>query len=124
MALPRRLRFGKTLRLRKRWEFLAVQRHGKRLHGRYLVVIASLRDSEESTRLGVTVSRKVGNAVVRNRLKRLIREAFRVQQWVLPKSLDLVVVAKRSAVDATLTEIKRELKGTTRSLARKLGGRR
>lgn len=124
MALSRRLLFGKALRLRKRWEFLAVQRQGKRLHGRYLVVIARLTGPDEATRLGITVSRKVGNAVVRNRLKRLIREAFRVQQHDLPASLDIVVVAKRSAVDATLSEIKRELRGTAHSLAHKLGGRR
>ena len=94
------------------------------MHTRHLVVIARYRDNEEPTRLGVTVSRRVGNAVVRNRLKRLIREAFRLQQWDLPASLDIVVVAKPAAKEASMVDIKREMMGAARSLARKLGGRR
>jgi ribonuclease P protein component len=76
--------------------------------GRFLVVIVARRE-EGPTRLGVTVSRKVGPAVVRNRLKRLVREAFRLHRHELPAGLDLVVVARHGAAEATLDEILREI---------------
>ena len=116
MALGGRFRFSKALRLRRRQEFLAVQRRGKRRRGRYLIIIASHRNEPGPTRLGVTVSRKVGPAVIRNRIKRLIREAFRLQQHRLPATLDMVVVAKRNARNATYAEIERELVTGARSL--------
>lgn len=103
-----RARFGKALRLRKRSEFLETQRCGMRRPGRFLVVIVARRQ-EGPTRLGVTVSRKVGPAVVRNRVKRLVREAFRLHRHELPAGLDLVVVARHGASEATLGEILREL---------------
>jgi ribonuclease P protein component len=115
MARDGRLGLSKALRLRKRWEFLAVQRHGKRRSGRYVVVIGALRE-EGPPRLGVTVSRKVGSAVIRNRIKRLIREAFRLQQHQLPSCMDLVVVARRDSREATLDDIQRELLNAARSL--------
>lgn len=116
-----RLGLGKALRLRKRWEFLAVQRHGKRRRGRYVVVIAARRE-EGPPRLGVTVSRKVGSAVVRNRIKRLIREAFRLQQHQLPPAMDLVVVARGLSREATLDDIKKELLDAALSLGRERRG--
>jgi ribonuclease P protein component len=120
MALTGRYRFGKGLRLRKRWEFLAVQGSGRRWRGRHLVIIAHRRDDDGPSRIGVTVSRKVGVAVVRNRIKRLIREAFRLHQWEFPRSLNLVVVAKREAAGAVLEEMERDLFDATRFFARKL----
>ncbi len=74
-----------------------------------MIIIASHRRESGPTRLGVTVSRKVGSAVIRNRIKRLIREAFRLQRHRLPQTLDLVVVAKRAAREATYAELEREL---------------
>jgi ribonuclease P protein component len=67
-------------------------------------------------RLGVTVSRKVGPAVTRNRVKRLIREAFRLNQHQLPTSWDLVVVARREAREASLIEIEQEILKAVRAL--------
>jgi ribonuclease P protein component len=107
--------FGKALRLRKRAEFLDAQKRGMRRPGRYLVVIVARRE-EGPTRLGVTVSRRVGPAVVRNRVKRLVREAFRLHRHELPTGLDLVVVARHEARDATLDEIVRELLRAARSM--------
>ncbi len=124
MALSGRYRFGKALRLRKRREFLSVQGRGARRRGRYLVVIARRREVEGPTRLGVTVSRKVGGAVVRNRIKRRIREAFRQRQRELPPGFDLVVVAKREAAEASFRQIEGELLGAARALARKINGHR
>src|SRR5690242_13791067 len=90
-------RISKEMRLRKRAEFVAVQSDGKKLHGRHVLALAKKRrDPETSGRLGITVTKKVGNAVVRNRIKRLVREWMRLHGWV-PTGWDIVVVAKDSA---------------------------
>ena len=90
-------RITKEMRLRRRAEFVAVQSEGRKHHGRHLLAIARKRsDPERVGRLGITVTKKVGNAVVRNRIKRLIREWMRLHGWV-PTGWDLVVVAKDSA---------------------------
>ena len=89
--------FPKTVRLRRQYEFEAVYR-GKHYAGDGVLVIRAIRNNVESTRLGLSVSKKVGNAVVRNRWKRLIRESFRKQQDVIPISMDIVVRPKKGAV--------------------------
>ena len=98
--MPRRGSSGisKQMRLRQRAEFLAVQSGGTKLHGRHVLAIAKRRvDSEQGRgRLGLTITKKVGNAVVRNRIKRLLREWLRLHGWV-PAGWDLVLVAKDSA---------------------------
>ncbi|PRP95435.1 Ribonuclease P protein component [Enhygromyxa salina] len=63
---------------------------------------------ELPTRLGITVTRKVGNAVTRNRIKRLVREVFRVHRLRLPQGLDMVWVAKQQAAAATYAEVARD----------------
>jgi ribonuclease P protein component len=108
MALVGRYRLPKAARLRRRVEFLAVQRRGRRRRGRFLIVIAAPGPASRS-RLGITVSRKVGCAVVRNRIKRLVREAYRLGQYSAPPGLDLVVVARKEARQATLAEVQQEL---------------
>lgn len=103
-TLPRRLR------IRQRRDFLRVQRSGTKIHTRFfLVFVAPSSRSAPSgasptapgdlpqTRLGVTVTRKVGKAVRRNRIKRLVREAFRRERHALPAGFDMVWVAKRDA---------------------------
>ena len=87
----------KEMRLRKRAEFVAIQQSGQKLHGRHVLALARQRSNAELPgRLGITVTKKVGNAVVRNRIRRLVREWMRLHGWV-PVGWDLVVVAKDSA---------------------------
>lgn len=85
------------MRLRRRADFLVVQADAIKLHGRHVLALARKRsDAELAGRLGITVTKKVGNAVVRNRIKRRLREWLRLHGWV-PKGWDIVLVAKDSA---------------------------
>lgn len=107
-------RFPPERRLRKRREFLRLQGRGKRVHGRRFI-FHFLPSGAPRSRLGVTVSRKVGNAVVRNRIKRWVREAWR-QNTVLHRvrargetPYDVVVTAKREVDDFSFAAIQDEL---------------
>ncbi len=88
--------FQKKDRLLRRWEFLRVQRRGKKLVTNSLVILF-LKNKHGRTRLGVAASKKVGNSVKRNRLKRLIREAFRRNRHMFPRGSDVVVIPKKEA---------------------------
>ncbi len=94
--------FPRRLRLRRRREFLRVQNHGHKHHTRNFLVFIAPRVAEEASdlppsRLGITVTRKVGNAVERNHVKRLVRDVFRRNHSRLASGYDMVWVAKRSA---------------------------
>ena len=65
-------------------------------------------------RLGVTASRKVGNAVARNRVKRGIREWFRTERDLLPRSVDIVVIARPGSAELTAIEVGAELAALVR----------
>jgi ribonuclease P protein component len=93
----RTLGICKEMRLRQRAEYIEVQSGGMKLHGRHVLAIAQRRaDASPRGRLGLTVTKKVGNAVVRNRIKRLLREWLRLHGWV-PAGWQMVLVAKDSA---------------------------
>ena len=98
--------FPKALRLRRRRQFLSIQRDGTRRHTAHLVFIRR-RGETEWPRLGVTVSARVGNSVRRNRIKRLLREVFRHQRADLPPC-DVVVIAKSGAGELTYDQAARE----------------
>ena len=107
---------GRSKRLRKRSGFLAVQQRGRRVSGRTYVLYAMVPSgarSENSARLGITVSKKVGNAVARNRVKRWVRESYRRMLELQPQGVDFVVIAKPHAASssyrATADELRRLL---------------
>lgn len=96
-------RFPKTLRLLDRREFVRL-RHSRAIGNRYFV-IAYDTGRTENTRLGITVSRKIGNAVMRNRIKRLVREQFRARRQSWRNPLDINVIARKGCTSATPEDI-------------------
>jgi ribonuclease P protein component len=88
---------GRPGRISRSAEFERVYRHGRSTANRHLVLYAFPNESTERPRLGLSVSRKVGGAVERNKVKRLLREAFASAEAGLRPGHDLVVVARPAA---------------------------
>ncbi|MDA2930310.1 ribonuclease P protein component [Acidobacteria bacterium AH-259-O06] len=99
--------FSQKVRLRKRREFLDVYKRGDSVRAAHFVLYV-LENNLPYHRLGITASRKVGKAVVRNRIKRRVREIFRANKPAISPPCDLVVNIKRSAADVSYQEIKRD----------------
>ena len=88
---------------------MAAQNRGRRVHtAHFVLVVASGPDPSAPSRLGITVTRKVGGAVQRNRIKRIVREAFRLSPDRLPHGVDLVVIAKPGAHELGLADVMAE----------------
>lgn len=104
-------------RLLRSRDFLRLRREGKAHRSRNFLVSVTVADSRHlrrtsvpgNRRLGVTVSRAVGNAAVRSRVKRCIREWFRGSRHLLAEDIDLVVIARRGAAAKSGREIAAEL---------------
>lgn len=103
LKTPRTGTFAKTDRLRKRREFLYVY-EARRSYFFRLFVVYLRENGLGRHRLGLTVSKKVGGSVVRNRVKRVLREAFRRQRGLIPGSFDIVVNAKKGAAEMRTPE--------------------
>ncbi|RMG17846.1 MAG: ribonuclease P protein component [Deltaproteobacteria bacterium] len=111
-------RFPKAERLRKRPEFLAVQTRGEAIRcGPLTLVVLPRRHGPR--RVGITVSRKVGNAVTRNRVKRWLREVWRHNREALPESIDVVLIARPSAAGAGYRALTRAFLDCARRLREK-----
>lgn len=90
--------------LKSNRDFKNVYRQRKSYANRYLVMYVS-ENGLDKNRLGISVSRKVGNSVVRHRVTRLIRESYRLHEDLFQSGFDIVVVARASAKDAKYAEI-------------------
>ena len=100
-------RFTKAERLRHRRDFLRVQARGKRLYTRHFGVTLA-PPATDIPGLGLVVTRRLGKAVKRNRMKRLLREFFRHHKTELPAA-DLVIMAKKGAEGLGYRQIEEEL---------------
>jgi len=99
-------KFGleKQQRIKREAEFKEIMKKGKSYADRYLVmyVLSSSRKVTQGTesrlpRLGLSVDRRIGKAVIRNRIKRWMREVFRLQQWRLKNKMEIILIARPSA---------------------------
>jgi ribonuclease P protein component len=108
MAPQRLQRLPKTARLRKRREFLQLAKTGSKNQSEHFVVISRSNRSGEC-RLGITVSGKVGNSVMRNRIKRHVREFFRRRRADWQPGADFLVIARKGAAALSSCAIAAEL---------------
>jgi ribonuclease P protein component len=99
-----KLQFPKSRRVRSRDEFRRIKKYGKKMTGR-VVLFDTLTEKFPYRLLGVSVSKRFGNAVARSRFKRLIREAFRLQQYLLPPGLIIHVSPRPNVTMPTFQEI-------------------
>ncbi len=90
--------------LKKNEDFQKVYSSGKSFANKYLVMYVKDNDSDRN-RIGISVSKKVGNSVVRHRLKRLILESYRLHEDMFNSGLDMVIIARGTAKDKTYHEI-------------------
>ena len=97
-----------TESLRKNEQFQTVYKNGKS-YGSKLFVMYALENGTEGNRIGISVSKKVGNSIVRHRVKRLVLENYRLQEKVFNSGLDIVVIARPSAATASFSEVERAL---------------
>ncbi len=100
--------YSKSFRLTRRFEYLRVINSKNKLIGRYICINYHFGD-QPLPRLGVTVSAKFGNAICRNRFKRIAREAFRHSTEELPPALEINISPRRMGLGAKSADIQHEL---------------
>ena len=100
---------NKTVPLKKNFEFMHLYKKGRFFVGKYIVLYVK-RNNTKTNRLGITVNKKVGKAVKRNRFKRLIKECYRHYEVTVKDGWDLVFVARSSEILPGYSEINREMK--------------
>ena len=90
--------------LKKTKDFQNVYRRGKSYANRYLVMYV-LSNQTEGNRLGISVSKKVGNSVVRHRVKRLVKESYRLHEDIFNSGLNIVITARASAASISFEQM-------------------
>jgi ribonuclease P protein component len=106
-------------RLKRRADFERVQGTGRKVHSaRFLFLVLPREEQSSPTRLGLTVTRKVANAVGRNRIKRVLREVFRKNRALFPAGCDVVVVAKDRAPGLGYEDTRVEIEQSSQALRR------
>ena len=94
--------------LKKNTDFQNVYKNGKSYANKYLVMYV-LENQTNKNRIGISVSKKVGNSVIRHRITRLIRESYRLHEGLFNSSLDIVVIARATAREIGYKEIESAL---------------
>ncbi len=94
--------------LKKNEDFRTVYRMGSSYANR-LFIMYVLENNSDRNRVGISVSKKVGNSIVRHRITRLVREGYRLQEKVFNSGLDIVIVARSNAASASFREVESAL---------------
>lgn len=94
--------------LKKNYDFQKVYTKGKSYANRYLVMYL-LKNKLEKNRIGISVSKKVGNSVVRHRMKRLIKESYRLNNGNFTQGYDIIVIARTTAKGKSYQEVESAL---------------
>ncbi len=105
----RRFSLNKREKIRRRANYVKIYRYGRRYNTKHFTLIVS-HNEEDFSRLGISASKKIGNAVRRNRVKRILREIFRRNKSLLAPFRDYVFVAKKRADELTYREALDEIK--------------
>jgi len=112
--------FKKRDRLKKRSEYLFVSKAGKKVTNRYFIALF-VNGRFSWPRIGITVTRRVGNAVTRNRVKRMCREFFRLNREHLDRSVDINLIAKKETAALPSETARRSLTQLFEQINRKSG---
>ncbi len=104
----KRLKFSLAQRLRKGWEFERARTEGQRLVKGCLILNWRFDETQTMPRLGVITSKKIGDAVIRSRARRLLRESFRLHQHQLSHSVDIVLVARQSIAGKLRMQVEKD----------------
>jgi ribonuclease P protein component len=111
---PQRLGFSRAARIKQGRDFAKARQEGERLAIGCLIANWRKLPSGSGSRLGVITAGKIGNAAIRSRARRLLRESFRLHQNELAQPVDLVLVARPSIVGKAFAEVERDFLTTLR----------
>ena len=100
--------FTKEERILKRTDFNNLKIRGKKHHTKNFTIIIK-PNGRDTTRLGITVSKRIGKSVTRNRIKRLIREFFRLHKHKIPKGYDVLIVATKKNDTLNLASVEEQV---------------
>ena len=100
------MRFSESLK--KNSDFQVVYKNGKSFANKYLVMYV-FENNSSINRIGISVSKKVGNSVIRHRITRLIRESYRLHENIFNSGLDIVVIARNTASNLEYNEVESAL---------------
>lgn len=100
------MQFSESLKSNR--DFQNVYKNGKSYANKYLVMYV-FENNKNINRLGISVSKKVGNSIVRHRFARLVRESYRLHENIFNSGLDIVVIARNSAAGVNYAEIESAL---------------
>jgi ribonuclease P protein component len=106
---PVRLRFPKSARLSCASEFARLRREGRSFHGSFVILSVLKVEADAGTRIGLITSRRVGGAVVRNRVRRRLREIVRALRPQMRGGWHIVIVARASAAKAAFAALTAEV---------------
>lgn len=95
---------GPQERIKKKKDFLHLYKKGKRYRGKYFILVY-LSSASDFSRMAVVVSKKIGNAVKRNKIKRWMRTLYRRNKHLLVNSIDIIFIAKREILEASWAKL-------------------